>query len=71
MAKKKQKSPLKKLGKQLRSTKVQAFLGGVLAAAFGKVLSNSLDFATDKLKGLKKATHGKRHHRDDGVAAYA
>lgn len=71
MAKKKQKSPLKKLSKQLKSSKVQAFLGGVLAAAFGKVLSSSVDFATGKLKSLKKASTGKRHHRDDGAPAYA
>ena len=58
---KKQKRPLKKLTKKMKSGKVQAFIGGILAAAVGQLFGNVVEVAQKKMKSMKKNMDGKRH----------
>jgi hypothetical protein len=63
MAKKqKQKRALKRLSKAVRSSRVQMFLGGVLANAFGQLLGDVVEIAGREVKRLTKSMkHYKRH----------
>jgi hypothetical protein len=65
---KKQKRVLKRLSKTIRSSKMQMFLGGVLANAIGRLLTHAAEFVGDEAKKITKKTmklaqNGKHHER--------